>query len=151
MLDKLIEYIPIYINSVENQIRKDDFPDREKYLIKVKRITEANLKKISSSFFKGINLTFKAKKYQKINNIFLMAAIISVVLAFIFEKAVSKINVPLINICLTNTFYIIAALSFLIAILVSFYFNAIRSTIYRLFSEIDIYVSKPRNNKPNQQ
>lgn len=148
MIDALLKYIPIYVESIENQIREKKFPNKIEYLEKVRKLNAVSVPSIQTSFFQGIRLFFKAKKCQFLNNASLLTSIISIVIYGILNVNENEISYQLWGLPIKNIFFIITSLSFLLSVVLSFYFNALRSTSYKLFGEIDLYETKTKTRKP---
>ncbi len=144
MIDQLFKIIPIYVDTIDNQIRDKKFPDKVEYLKKVRKLNETNVPKIQTSFFEGIRLTYKAKKYQIINNTLLIISVILFFSFFVLKNIDEKYSFEIQTVPLETIVVIFATLSLLLCVLISFGFNAIRSTVYRLFGEIDLYEPKPK-------
>lgn len=152
-LDALIKIIPIYVESIESQIREKKFPDKEEYLKKMRKLNENNVPKVKSSFFEGIRLTYKAKRLQIANNLFLGISIISFTISLVFSKLGSDYLIKIKGLSLETYFFILGTISFLLCVIISYFFNAIKGTIYNMFKEIDDYEPKTRTNstKPKEK
>jgi len=142
MIDQIFKIIPIYVDNIDNQVRDKKFPDKVEYLKKVMRLNETNLHRIQTSFFEGIRLTYKAKRFQILNNTALIISIILFFSLFVLNNIDPKYSIEIRTIPLKTIILISATLSLLICVLISFGFNAIRCTVYRLFEEIDLYKTR---------
>ena len=107
MIDALLKYIPIYVESIENQIREKKFPNKIEYLEKVRKLNASHVPKIQTSFFQGIRLFFKAKKCQFLNNASLLTSIISIVIYGILLVNEKEISYQLLGLPIKNIFFII--------------------------------------------
>lgn len=144
MIDQLFKIIPIYVDTIDNQIRDKKFPDKVEYLKKVRKLNETNVSIIQTSFFEGIRLTYKAKKYQIINNTLLIISVILFFSFFVLKNIDEKYSFEIQSVPLETIVVIFATLSLLLCVLISFGFNAIRSTVYKLFGKIDEFEPKTR-------
>jgi hypothetical protein len=138
----IYKFIPIYVDSIDNQVRNKKFPDKIEYLTKVRKIKDADLPKVKSSFFEAIRLCYKAKRVRFFNNSFLFCGIVLIALTFILDD--SKISLTIKGFTVNQLLKSGGTICLLFAIFISYAFDGIRNTTFNLFGEIDIYIPKPR-------
>ena len=135
-ISKLIQ---IFIEDLENQIRKKDFPDKVEYLNKIIKIQQSDLLRVQSSFFEGIRLTYKARRFQKANNFTLFLGVILFFLFLAVSYASKTYALEFYTVPVEIIILILCTFSILISIVTSFLFVPLKNTIFKLFGEIDLY------------